>query len=186
MHAFLKCEIIVTRNEKFSNFLFRIKVEMDDDSELGRGSRKKKKRKFFGDENIDTNGAKISKSFENIIRKDIFSPEDHIPSNNEMMPDLILEQNSAFLKPLTTLLNPGIVKNWTSKQVAEFISSVPRLNCDVTTLEGKIIHEEIDGEAFLLMTQNDFVHQLGVKLGPAIKIYNALLLIKKQANLDVS
>ena len=156
---------------------------MEEDPELGRGSRKKKKRKFFGDENVDMNGGKICKSFESLIRKDIFSPEDiSPPSDNGVMPDLITEQNSAFLKPLTTLLNPTIVKNWTSKQVAGFLSSVPRLNCDLPALEAKIIHEEIDGEALLLMTQSDFVHMLGVKLGPAIKIYNALLLIKKQNN----
>ena len=42
------------------------------------------------------------------------------------------------------------------------------------------MEEEIDGVAFMLMTQNDFVNLLGVKLGPAIKIFNALLLVKKQ------
>ena len=129
---------------------------------------------------------KICKSIENTIRKDIFSPEDHIPSDNSVLPDVIQEQNSAFLKPITTFLNPEIVKKWTSKQVAGFISSVPRLNCDLATLEAKIIHEEIDGEAFLLMTQNDFVQMMGVKLGPAIKIYNALLLIRKQSTRNVS
>ena len=78
------------------------------------------------------------------------------------------------------------LKIWTSKLVAGFVSSVPRLNCDLAVLEAKIIDEEIDGEAFLLMTQNDFVQMLGVKLGPAIKIYNALLLIRKQSNRNVS
>ena len=173
----------------------RIKVEIEDElpEPVGRGSRKKKKRKFFGDENVDMNGVKICKSFENTIRKDIFSPEDHghAPSppsenSNSALPDVIFEQNAAFLKPLTTLLSPEIVKNWTSKQVAGFVSSVPRLNCDLAVLEAKIIDEEIDGEAFLLMTQNDFVQMLGVKLGPAIKIYNALLLIRKQSNRNVS
>ena len=67
-----------------------------------------------------------------------------------------------------------------------FVSSYLRLNCDLTVLEAKIIDEEIDGEAFLLMTQNDFVQMLGVKLGPAFKIYNALLLIRKQSNRNVS
>lgn len=36
----------------------------------------------------------------------------------------------------------------------------------------------IDGEAFLLMTQKDIVDTLKVKLGPAVKIYNSILLIR--------
>ena len=40
--------------------------------------------------------------------------------------------------------------------------------------------QEIDGEALLYLSQNDLVDILGVKLGPAIKIRNALLLIKEK------
>ncbi|MBN3288907.1 LMBL1 protein, partial [Polyodon spathula] len=38
--------------------------------------------------------------------------------------------------------------------------------------------EEIDGEAFLLLTQADIVKILGIKLGPALKIYNSILMCK--------
>lgn len=39
--------------------------------------------------------------------------------------------------------------------------------------------QEIDGEALLCLTQSDLTDLLGVKLGPAIKIRNALLMIKE-------
>ncbi|XP_041096480.1 lethal(3)malignant brain tumor-like protein 4 isoform X3 [Polyodon spathula] len=40
------------------------------------------------------------------------------------------------------------------------------------------IEEQIDGEAFLLLTQADIVKILGIKLGPALKIYNSILMCK--------
>lgn len=36
----------------------------------------------------------------------------------------------------------------------------------------------IDGEAFLLLNQQDIVKVLNVKLGPAVKIYNAVVLLR--------
>lgn len=38
--------------------------------------------------------------------------------------------------------------------------------------------QQIDGEAFLLLKQNDIVKILSIKLGPALKIYNAILMFK--------
>ncbi|KAM9589878.1 lethal(3)malignant brain tumor-like protein 1 isoform 1-T1 [Trichechus inunguis] len=40
------------------------------------------------------------------------------------------------------------------------------------------IDEMIDGEAFLLLTQADIVKIMSVKLGPALKIYNSILMFK--------
>lgn len=36
----------------------------------------------------------------------------------------------------------------------------------------------IDGEALLLMNQNDIVKIMNIKLGPALKIHNAILMFK--------
>lgn len=36
----------------------------------------------------------------------------------------------------------------------------------------------IDGEAFLLLTQTDIVKIMSIKLGPALKISNAILMFK--------
>lgn len=38
--------------------------------------------------------------------------------------------------------------------------------------------QQIDGEAFLLLTQADIVKILSIKLGPALKIYNSILMLK--------
>ncbi|XP_019375839.1 PREDICTED: lethal(3)malignant brain tumor-like protein 3 isoform X1 [Gavialis gangeticus] len=38
--------------------------------------------------------------------------------------------------------------------------------------------EQIDGEAFLLMTQTDIVKIMSIKLGPALKIFNSILMFK--------
>lgn len=43
--------------------------------------------------------------------------------------------------------------------------------------------QQIDGEAFLLLTQADIVRVLKIKLGPAIKIYNSILMINN--NMDM-
>ncbi|EOB08655.1 Lethal(3)malignant brain tumor-like 3 protein, partial [Anas platyrhynchos] len=38
--------------------------------------------------------------------------------------------------------------------------------------------KQIDGEAFLLMTQSDIVKIMSIKLGPALKIFNSILMFK--------
>ena len=165
-------------------------MDSDEDPELGRGNRKRKKRKFF-DEKDDfsrmqlTNGANSStpksnghslldhapNGLQSIIRQDVFSP-DYIHS------DFIWDQNAAFLKDSVSALTCHVVRKWNAHQVAGFLTNLP-IKSDKAQLQVKVVDEEIDGEALLLMTQNDFVSLLGLKLGPAIKVFNALLLIKK-------
>lgn len=38
--------------------------------------------------------------------------------------------------------------------------------------------QQIDGRAFLLLTQRDIVRIMSIKLGPALKIYNSILMFK--------
>lgn len=40
--------------------------------------------------------------------------------------------------------------------------------------------QEIDGDAFLMLTQADLVKVLGLKLGPALKIYNCIILLRQK------
>ena len=44
----------------------------------------------------------------------------------------------------------------------------------------RLIEEEVDGESFLMLTQSDLIQHLGFRLGPAVKLANAILLIKSQ------
>ena len=78
-------------------------------------------------------------------------------------------------------LKSSHVSMWDLKKVTTFIE----------TLTGKVEYadiferEEIDGEALLLLTQNDIIKTLKIKLGPAVKIYNAVLLFKVLDDSDV-
>ncbi len=44
------------------------------------------------------------------------------------------------------------------------------------------IFQQIDGEAFLLLNQTDIVKIMNIKLGPALKIFNSILMFKNAAS----
>ncbi|XP_030623351.1 lethal(3)malignant brain tumor-like protein 4 [Chanos chanos] len=66
------------------------------------------------------------------------------------------------------------VAHWTVEEVADFIHSLP--GCEEQAKQFR--EEQIDGKAFLLLTQRDIVKIMSVKLGPALKIYNSILMFK--------
>ncbi|KAG9276255.1 lethal(3)malignant brain tumor-like protein 4 isoform X1 [Astyanax mexicanus] len=66
------------------------------------------------------------------------------------------------------------VADWTVQEVADFIHSLP--GCEEQAKQFR--EEQIDGKAFLLLTQRDIVKIMSVKLGPALKIYNSILMFK--------
>lgn len=67
---------------------------------------------------------------------------------------------------------PGsLVSDWTLSQVAHFVSSLP--GCQ--GLAAVFKEQEIDGEAFLLLSQADLVRSLRLKLGPALKVHSCIL-----------
>nr|XP_050851740.1 lethal(3)malignant brain tumor-like protein 3 isoform X1 [Vespula vulgaris] len=68
-------------------------------------------------------------------------------------------------------------RRWSNEEVIKFIQSVP--NCKEI---GNIFRKHnIDGEAFLMLTQEDLVSLLGLRLGPAIKLYNSIVLLRRRA-----
>ena len=42
-----------------------------------------------------------------------------------------------------------------------------------------LFSQEIDGDSFLLLTQADIVKIMNVKLGPALKIFNSIILFQQ-------
>lgn len=66
------------------------------------------------------------------------------------------------------------VARWTVDEVAEFVQSL--LGCEEHAKCFK--KEQIDGKAFLLLTQADIVKVMRIKLGPALKIYNSILMFR--------
>lgn len=69
------------------------------------------------------------------------------------------------------------VKRWPVGKVAHFVSSLPGCN----NYAEKFNLAEIDGEAFLSLTQKDLIDVMKVRVGPAIKIYNMVVLLREKS-----
>ncbi|XP_047904052.2 lethal(3)malignant brain tumor-like protein 3 isoform X6 [Anser cygnoides] len=98
-----------------------------------------------------------------------------VVSSKLQIPGLPLrwEQHSKLL-PSVAGIPASKVSKWSTDEVSEFIRSLP--GCEE---HGKVFKDEqIDGEAFLLMTQSDIVKIMSIKLGPALKIFNSILMFK--------
>uniref|UniRef100_A0A1B6E440 SAM domain-containing protein n=1 Tax=Clastoptera arizonana TaxID=38151 RepID=A0A1B6E440_9HEMI len=68
----------------------------------------------------------------------------------------------------------GDPRRWNARQVAAFVNTV------IPNRSKPFIDQEIDGESFLMLSQNDIQEYLGIKLGPAVTIYNCIALLQKK------
>ncbi|XP_060081009.1 lethal(3)malignant brain tumor-like protein 3 [Ylistrum balloti] len=100
-----------------------------------------------------------------------------VPNPNKDLP-LCWEQHSKLL-PGVDKMKGSDVSSWNVDQVSQFVRSLP--GCEEHAKAFK--DEQIDGEAFMLITQTDIVKIMNVKLGPALKIFNSVLMFKN--SLDV-
>ncbi|MBN3308592.1 LMBL1 protein, partial [Amia calva] len=86
---------------------------------------------------------------------------------------LCWEQHCKLL-PGVAGIHASKVATWTVEEVFNFVQNLT--GCEE---QARLFREEmIDGEAFLLLTQTDIVKIMSIKLGPALKIYNAILMFK--------
>lgn len=159
-------------------------VDIEDEG-LGRGNRKRKRRKFFDEDEsapklmrrISTASSEwslASATTENAaVRDHVFNPV-YVP-NPGMGSALPIgwHGNVRFLMDRT--LNCDDVLHWSVQDVTGFVGSLPGVS---QADAAKMAAEEIDGEALVMLNQNDIVKILGIKLGPAIKIFNAILLVR--------
>uniref|UniRef100_A0A6P7F9P8 Lethal(3)malignant brain tumor-like protein 3 n=1 Tax=Diabrotica virgifera virgifera TaxID=50390 RepID=A0A6P7F9P8_DIAVI len=91
------------------------------------------------------------------------------PAERESWP-----RHSEFLQRYTKdVFDPRF---WTSKEVINFVTKLPDCNVEHEVLR----KERIDGEAFLSLTPTDIVSILKIKVGPAIKLYNSIVLLRQQ------
>uniref|UniRef100_A0A3B4BHN4 SAM domain-containing protein n=1 Tax=Periophthalmus magnuspinnatus TaxID=409849 RepID=A0A3B4BHN4_9GOBI len=100
-----------------------------------------------------------------------------LPHSPQPSRDLSLcwEQHRKLLPRVQSSQAPA-VHRWSVQQVSEFIQSLP--GCED---QGQHFRDqEIDGRAFLLLTQRDIVRLLSIKLGPALKIYHSILMFKHE------
>lgn len=67
-------------------------------------------------------------------------------------------------------------QSWTIEDVLEFLSSIPCLE-----VYGRVFKEQdVDGEALLMLTQTELVHNMKLKLGHAIRLYNCIVILRQK------
>lgn len=100
------------------------------------------------------------------------------------LPCLQSEMTKNLLPHLNDLLSgyTNDVYRWSLDDVAKFVRTIPYSGgvAVADKLADKFKDELIDGEALLLLTQNDLIKQMQIKLGPALKIYSSVLYVKHQ------
>ncbi|KYQ58720.1 Lethal(3)malignant brain tumor-like protein 3 [Trachymyrmex zeteki] len=69
-------------------------------------------------------------------------------------------------------------RRWSNEEVIKFVQSMP--NC--AEAGNTFRQNNIDGESFLMLTQEDLVSVLRLRLGPAIKLYNSIVLLRQKAS----
>uniref|UniRef100_A0A8C5R7R6 Lethal(3)malignant brain tumor-like protein 1 n=1 Tax=Leptobrachium leishanense TaxID=445787 RepID=A0A8C5R7R6_9ANUR len=83
------------------------------------------------------------------------------------------EQHCRLL-PGVAGISASTVSKWSIEEVYRFVQTLT--GCED---QARLFKDEmIDGQALLLLTQTDIVKILCIKLGPAVKIYNSILMFK--------
>ncbi|XP_034021659.1 lethal(3)malignant brain tumor-like protein 1 [Thalassophryne amazonica] len=86
---------------------------------------------------------------------------------------LCWEQHCKLL-PGVASVHADTVQHWSVQEVSDFIHSLPGCRQQAERFKD----EQIDGRAFLLLTQRDIISIMSIKLGPALKIYNSILMFR--------
>ncbi|XP_069052054.1 lethal(3)malignant brain tumor-like protein 3 isoform X2 [Lepisosteus oculatus] len=149
-------------------------------SRVGRPCKQRKVEEELEEEEIESEESSITetKESEELTLQQALHQSVFMPSTSPI-PSLPLcwEQHSKLL-PSVAGITASKVAGWTVEEVTEFIQGLPGCKEQVKTFR----EEQIDGEAFLLLTQVDLVKILSIKLGPALKIYNSILMFKTAEN----
>ena len=107
---------------------------------------------------------------DSLVHQSVFNPFYH---PKPPVPKPLLLDKHKHLTAIKMVNKSDLVK-WTSKDVKQFISSVTGCN----TTAKKFSDNKFDGKALVMLTQQDIVNILGVKLGPAIKIGASIVTLK--------
>jgi hypothetical protein len=115
-------------------------------------------------------------------------------NQHQQPPPTAWDKHSLNLKPHLKDIQPLEVLKWQPDQVASFVNTIPGCQEVGQTFSDEVSFKDvlqictnlfdivtiqlIDGEAFLLLNQQDLVKILNIKLGPAVKIYNSIILIR--------
>uniref|UniRef100_H3D387 Lethal(3)malignant brain tumor-like protein 1 n=1 Tax=Tetraodon nigroviridis TaxID=99883 RepID=H3D387_TETNG len=167
----------------------RLKTELSDsECKIGRPP------KYRKNQQRDYQSESSSSTTRHILYSHIWQQEKKIPgfgltmSSEGVYPSLFMSAlNSQSDRALSLCweqhckLLPGVqgihasqVVAWSVDEVFRFVQNL--IGCEE---QARVFKEEmIDGEAFLLLTQTDIVKIMSIKLGPALKISNAILMFK--------
>ncbi|XP_044290747.1 lethal(3)malignant brain tumor-like protein 3 isoform X2 [Varanus komodoensis] len=105
------------------------------------------------------------------LHQSVFMPS--LSTNPTHRLHLCWEQHCKLLPEVSGLTAKNVAK-WSVEEVVGFVQRLPGCKDQAALFR----QEQIDGEAFLLLNQSDIVKILSIKLGPALKIYNAILMFK--------
>ncbi|PSN53045.1 hypothetical protein C0J52_03962 [Blattella germanica] len=98
----------------------------------------------------------------------------------EVKPDRLSPQiwakHSSYLNQYVQAVKSENPNSWTVDQVAQFVWSIP----DCCQVAHHFKEQEIDGEALLMMAQHDLIEHMEMRLGPAIKLYNSIVLLRQR------
>ncbi|CAN9514233.1 unnamed protein product [Ophioblennius macclurei] len=119
----------------------------------------------------DSKASPDSISLQQALHESVFSPG--ISASPPHRVALCWDKHCQLL-PEVLGLTAKRVATWSAEEVAGFVKGLPGCKEHAATFKT----EQIDGEAFLLLTQTDIVKILSIKLGPALKIYNSILMLK--------
>ncbi|XP_053123537.1 lethal(3)malignant brain tumor-like protein 4 isoform X2 [Hemicordylus capensis] len=118
----------------------------------------------------DADGRDTAFALQQALHQSVFMPS--LSTNPTHRLHLCWEQHCKLLPEVSGLTAKNVAK-WSVDEVAGFVQRLP--GCKD---QAALFRQEIDGEAFLLLNQSDIVKILSIKLGPALKIYNAILMFK--------
>ncbi|CAI6359714.1 unnamed protein product [Macrosiphum euphorbiae] len=78
-------------------------------------------------------------------------------------------------------------RKWPIKEVADFVEKIVSNNytdnnhSERIKISKSFINQDIDGEVFLMLTQKDLTDTLNIPLGPALKLNNAIVVLRQRA-----
>ncbi|XP_049626846.1 lethal(3)malignant brain tumor-like protein 4 [Suncus etruscus] len=139
---------------------------------------KTKRLKIKGKEDIDFDNLfrEYTTKYSKTLQRSIFMSS---LSANPLQKLPLGRQQHCKLLPGVSSVQANRVALWTVDEVAKFVQSL--LGCGEHAKCFK--KEQIDGKAFLLLTQTDIVKVMKIKLGPALKIYNSILMFRNSQDL---
>ncbi|XP_062419779.1 lethal(3)malignant brain tumor-like protein 1 isoform X2 [Pungitius pungitius] len=115
------------------------------------------------------------RDYQNMSSEDVYPSlfMSALSSQSDRTLSLCWEQHCKLL-PGVQGIHASQVAAWSVEEVFMFVQNL--IGCEE---QARLFKEEmIDGEAFLLLTQTDIVKIMSIKLGPALKISNAILMFK--------